>query len=146
MESIQGKLRGPAVLFVARGPLHNETARVATSGSLGFGNEQHVGLNLRWTGGVPQFLDYPVHQSPALSTLPWVSQTPAPTAVQSASGKTRHQMLTSCMVTTSTSKVPHRPVSWQGQALLLSYTPSSHSLPVAERLHCSPHWCSCLLP
>lgn len=71
MESIQGKLRRPAVLLVARGPLHNGTARVATSGSLGLGEEQHVGFNLRWTGGVPQFLDYPVlHQSPALSALP----------------------------------------------------------------------------
>lgn len=71
MESIRGKLRGPAVLLVARGPVHNGTARVATSGSLGLVNEQHVGLNLRWTGGVPQFLDYPaLHQGPALSTLP----------------------------------------------------------------------------
>lgn len=125
MESIQGKLRGPAVLLVARGPLHNGTARVATSGSLGLGDEQHVGLNLRWTGAVPQFLEYPVlHQSPSLSTLPGVSQTLLSPAIQATSGTTRDQTLTPCMVACP------RPVS---------FTPSSHSLPVAERLHCSPH-------
>lgn len=59
-ESIWGNLRGPAVLLVARGPLHNGAARVATSGSLGLGNEQRVRLNLRWTGRVPQFWGYPI--------------------------------------------------------------------------------------